>query len=279
MCSRFVTNGICMKHKTFFTSPALNVFDTLGSAALHAYLNTKRFVSFLAHAASICITHPFKGQLFLEQIERIGIDSINIVVLTGTFSGMVFALQSYIGFSRIGGEQFIGSVVALGMARELGPVLTGLMVTGRVCSSIAAELGTMRISEQIDALTTLRINSFAYLIVPRICAGTLILPCLTLFSTLCGIVGGYIVVGHILGLNGDQYLANITQFCKFHDILGGVIKAGFFGLILTWVGCYKGYYTFGGAEGVGKATTQAVVVSSTLILITNYFLTKFLDNI
>ena len=268
-----------MKQNVATLSPLLHVSHVVGSLALHAYHNTKRFISFLTHTVRVGATQPFKGQAFLEQIERIGIDSINIVVLTGTFSGMVFALQSYVGFSRIGGEQFIGSVVALGMARELGPVLTGLMVTGRVCSAIAAELGTMRISEQIDALTTLRIDPFAYLIVPRICAGTIILPCLTLFSTLCGIIGGYIVIGYVLGLNTDQYLANITQFCKFHDILGGIIKAGFFGFILTWVGCYKGYYTFGGAEGVGKATTQAVVLSSTLILITNYFLTKFLDNI
>lgn len=268
-----------MKHITTTTSPLLYVLNFFGALALHVYRNTKRFILFFTHTIYICSTHPFKGQAFLEQIEHIGIDSINIVVLTGTFSGMVFALQSYVGFSRIGGEQFIGSVVALGMARELGPVLTGLMVTGRVGSAIAAELGTMRISEQIDALTTLRINPFAYLIVPRICAGTLILPCLTLFSTLCGIVGGYIVIGYVLGLNTDQYLVNITQYCRFHDILGGVIKGSFFGLILTWVGCYKGYYTFGGAEGVGKATTQAVVLSSTLILITNYFLTKLIDNI
>ena len=268
-----------MKQKVSTISPFLPIINFFGAIALHGYYNTKRFITFLTHTIYICATEPFKGQAFLEQIEHIGIDSINIVILTGTFSGMVFALQSYIGFSRIGGEQFIGSVVALGMARELGPVLTGLMVTGRVCSAIAAELGTMRISEQIDALTTLRINPFAYLVVPRICAGTLILPCLTLFSTLCGVVGGYIVVGCVLGLNSDQYLANIVQFCRFHDVLGGVIKASFFGLILTWVGCYKGYYTFGGAEGVGKATTQAVVLSSTLILITNYFLTKFLDNI
>lgn len=268
-----------MKQNTASTSPLTYLLNFLGSITLNAFRNTKRFLTFLRHTTYICATHPFKGKAFLEQIEHIGIDSINIVILTGTFTGMVFALQSYIGFSRFGGEQFIGSVVAIAMARELGPVLTGLMVTGRVCSAIAAELGTMRISEQIDALTTLRINPFAYLVVPRICAGTLILPCLTLFSTLCGIFGGYIVVAYMLGLNADQYLANIKQFCRFHDILGGVIKAGFFGLILTWAGCYKGYYTFGGAEGVGKATTQAVVLSSSLILITNYFLTKLIDNI
>lgn len=268
-----------MKHFSYTHSLFSRILYYPGAFVLHAYFNTKQFISFFVQAISVLCTTPFKSKHLLEQIERIGIDSINIVVLTGTFSGMVFALQSYIGFSRIGGEQFIGSVVALGMARELGPVLTGLMVTGRVCSSIAAELGTMRVSEQIDALTTLRINPFAYLVIPRMCAGTLILPCLTLFSTLCGIIGGYIVIKCVLGLNADQYVTNIIQFCTFHDVLGGIIKASFFGLILTWVGCYKGYYTAGGAKGVGKATTQAVVLSSTLILIINYFLTKMLDNI
>lgn len=268
-----------MNYKITLPRSVTILLNFLGSKALHLYRNVQQCLAFLQHSAYVAYAYPFKKQLFLEQIEHIGIDSINIVVLTGTFSGMVFALQSYIGFSRIGGEQFIGSVVALGMARELGPVLTGLMVTGRVCSSIAAQLGTMRISEQIDALTTLRINPFAYLIVPRICAGTLILPCLTLFSTLCGIIGGYVVVGYVLGLNTDQYITNILQYGKFNDVLGGIIKAAFFGLILTWIGCYKGYYTFGGAKGVGRATTQAVVLSSTLILIVNYFLTKCMDNL
>jgi phospholipid/cholesterol/gamma-HCH transport system permease protein len=267
-----------MKQKAATLSSCAHILNALGSSTLRLYRNAKRFILFLFHACYTCMSHPFKKQIFLEQIEHIGINSINIVVLTGTFTGMVFALQSYDGFSRIGGEQFIGSVVALAVARELGPVLTGLMVTGRICSAIAAELGTMRISEQIDALTTLRINPFSYLIVPRICAGTLILPCLTIFSTICGVIGGYLVVSIILGLNSDQYLANIVQFCTFFDIVGGIIKAGFFGLILTWVGCYKGYYTHGGAEGVGRATTEAVVLSSTLILITNYFLTQCLSN-
>lgn len=251
--------------------------STVGLKILRSTSFLGHFFIFIARTIYIFATEPFKKRLFLEQVEYIGIDSIPLVILTGSFSGMVFALQSYIGFSRIGGEQFIGSIVALGMARELGPVLTGLMVTGRACSSMAAEIGAMRISEQIDALTTLRINPIAYLVVPRVCAGTLMLPCLTLFSTLCGILGGYLVVGYVLQLNADQYLANIMQFCRFYDILGGIIKATCFGFILSTVGCYKGYYTRGGAGGVGKATTGAVVLSSTLILIGNYFLTKCID--
>jgi phospholipid/cholesterol/gamma-HCH transport system permease protein len=257
----------------------MHPLNIVGTYAIHAYVNTKRFIFFLSHTIYIGFTQSLKPQALLQQIERIGIDSLNIVILTGTFTGMVFVLQSYIGFSRIGGEQFIGSVTALAMVRELGPVLTGLMVTGRACSAITAELGTMRITEQIDALITLRINTFSYLIVPRILAGILILPCLTLFSSICGIIGGYFVITNVLNLSGEQYIANITQFCKLNDIVGGLIKSAFFGLILTWVGCYKGYYTHGGARGVGKATTQAVVLSSTMILIINYFLTKFLDHL
>jgi len=212
-------------------------------------------------------------------MERIGVESANIVILTGTFSGMVFALQSYIGFQRVGGEQFIGAVVALGMIRELGPVLTGLMVTGRAGSAIAAEIGTMNITEQIDALRTLRINTFQYLIVPRIVAGTLILPFLALFSMIFGIAGGYVVCVYILGLSSEDYVSGIKTYVEMADVTGGLIKSSMFGLILAWVGSYKGYYTIGGARGVGISTTQAVVLGSILILISNYFLTKMLERL
>ncbi len=242
-----------------------------------SYLGT--FIDFLIQAIKTLFCLRIKWNKFCAQIDQIGIESLSITLLTGTFSGMVFALQAYIGFSRIGGQDFIGSVVALGMARELGPVLTGLMVTARACSAMAAELGTMRITEQIDALITLRINIFSYLIAPRILATILVLPCLTLFSTVCGIVGGYIVVVHILNLNSEQYIQNIVQLMEMGDVVGGLVKSAVFGLILSIVGCYKGYYTHGGARGVGAATTQAVVLSSMLILISNYFLTKFLDRL
>src|SRR5581483_3301193 len=200
-----------------------------------------------------------------------------IVVLTGSFTGMVFALQSYIGFQRVGGEQFIGAVVALGMIRELGPVLTGLMVTGRACSAIAAEIGTMQITEQIDALKTLRVNPFQYLVVPRILGGTIIMPFLTLFSMIFGIVGGYFICTYVLELSPEDYINSIKSYVELADITGGLKKATAFGLILSWVGCYKGYTTSGGARGVGISTTQSVVQSSIMILISNYFLTKMLE--
>jgi len=192
---------------------------------------------------------------------------------------MVFALQSYIGFQRVGGEQFIGAVVALGLIRELGPVLTGLMVTGRAGSAMTAEIGTMHITEQIDALRTLRINTLQYLSVPRILASTIILPCLALFAMICGIIGGYVVCVHVLGLSPEDYTSSIRTYVEMKDIRGGLIKTAVFGLILAWVGTYKGFATEGGARGVGIATTQSVVLGSIMILISNYFLTKFLEQL
>lgn len=237
------------------------------------------FTLFLSKTViTLCTTKPKIEKIFY-QMNRIGVESFNIAVLTGTFTGMVFALQSYIGFQRVGGEQFIGAVVALGMIRELGPVLTGLMVTGRAGSAIAAEIGTMEITEQIDALRTLRINVFQYLMVPRMIAGTIILPFLTLFAMIFGIVGGYVVCVYILELSPEDYQSSIRNYVEMSDVMGGLIKSSVFGFILSTVGCYKGYHTRGGAQGVGIATTQSVVTSSILILITNYFLTKLLEHL
>jgi len=233
----------------------------------------------MSAALKAAFTTKFKFSKFLVQMERIGVESFNIIVLTGTFTGMVFALQSYIGFQRVGGEQFIGTVVALGLIRELGPVLTGLMVTGRAGSAIAAEIGTMSITEQIDALKTLRINTLQYLVVPRIVGATLILPFLTLFCMIFGIMGGYVVCVHVLELSPEDYLSAIKNSVELSDIQGGLIKASAFGFILSSIGTYKGYTTTGGARGVGIATTKSVVMSSIMILITNYFLTKFLEQL
>ncbi len=235
------------------------------------------FTLFLFRAARSLVSTRPKISKFFFQLNRIGVQSSLIVILTGAFTGMVFALQSYIGFQRVGGEQFIGAVVALGLIRELGPVLTGLMVTGRACSAIAAEIGTMRITEQIDALVTLRIDTYQYLIVPRILAGIFILPCLTVFAMIFGIVGGYMICVYVLELSPEDYINSIKSYVELSDITGGLIKSCVFGLILTWVGTYKGFYTRGGARGVGEATTQSVVLSSIMILIINYFLTKMLE--
>ncbi len=257
----------------------IRFIDFLGRSFLNLSEMVGKFFMFLVRAGVILFTTKLKLHKLFVQANRIGVESLSIVILTGSFTGMVFALQSYIGFKRVGGEQFIGAVVALGMIRELGPVLTGLMVTGRAGSAITAEIGTMRITEQIDALVTLRINTFQYLVIPRILAGIAILPCLALFSMIFGIIGGYVVCVHILGLSPEDYTTSIRNFVEVADIRSGLIKSAAFGLILSWVGTYKGFYTEGGARGVGIATTQSVVTSSIMILITNYFLTKFLESL
>lgn len=209
-------------------------------------------------------------------MEHIGVHSIIIVIITGAFTGAVIAFQSWIGLKRYGTVDLIGPLVAMSMVRELGPVLTGLMVAGRAGSSIAAEIATMRITEQIDALQTLSINVLQYLVVPRVVAGTIILPFLSLFTSLCGIIGGYIVAVNVLQLNAEEYVMGIRKYVELYDITNGLIKSAFFGLILTWIGSYKGYYATGGARGVGIATTKSVVIGSILILIANYFLTTLL---
>ncbi len=257
----------------------IRFIDYVGSTVLNTCTLLGNFTLFLVTAIKILLRTKLKLKKTFAQMNRIGVESFSIIVLTGTFAGMVFALQSYIGFQRVGGEQFIGTVVALGMIRELGPVLTGLMVTGRAGSAIAAEIGTMRITEQIDALRTLRINTFQYLVVPRIIAGTFILPFLTLFSMIFGIIGGYFICVYVLELSSEDYINSIKTYVELSDIYGGLIKAATFGFILTWVGTYKGYFTSGGARGVGIATTQSVVLSSIMILITNYFLTKVLEQL
>jgi phospholipid/cholesterol/gamma-HCH transport system permease protein len=257
----------------------LSIVNAIGFHTIGLCERLGIFSIFLFKAiVALCTTRLKMSKLFYY-MNRIGVESLTIVILTGTFAGMVFALQSYIGFQRVGGEQFIGAVVALGLIRELGPVLTGLMVTGRAGSAIAAEIGTMRITEQIDALITLRINPMQYLVVPRILAGLMIMPCLAVFAMLCGIIGGYVVCVHVLSLSPEDYTTSIKAYVELSDIRGGLIKSCVFGLIMTWVGTYKGFYTHGGARGVGTSTTQSVVLASIMILIANYFLTKFLEQL
>ena len=254
-----------------------NGINCIGHATLKICHNLGSFFLFLFRAVKTGATTKLRTNKVAVQMSRIGIDSLIIIILTGLFTGMVLALQTYIGFQRVGGEQLIGAVIALSMVRELGPVLTGLMVAGRASSAIAAEIGTMRITEQIDALRTLRINVFQYLVVPRILGGTLIVPFLTVFSMIFGIIGGYIICIFVLELSPEDYINGIKTLVDLSDIMSGLCKATVFGFLLTWVGTYKGYYTTGGASGVGRATTQSVVTSSISIVIANFFLTKLIE--
>jgi phospholipid/cholesterol/gamma-HCH transport system permease protein len=252
------------------------VIDFFGGLIINTCNTLGRFTLFCSHTMTVLMTTRLKIQKFIAQIERIGVGSLAIVLITGASAGAVLAIQMYKGFKQLGSQEFMGPVIALSMTRELGPVLTGLMVTGRVGSSIAAEIGTMSITEQIDALRTLCINPYQYLVVPRVLAGIFILPFLALISMVVGVFGGYLVSVYILEINGEQFLINMRNFIEFSDVLGGLFKASVFGFILTLIGSYKGYTTVGGARGVGIATTQSVVVGSITIIIADYFLTLLL---
>jgi phospholipid/cholesterol/gamma-HCH transport system permease protein len=211
-----------------------------------------------------------------EQMEFIGVKSVWVVLVTGGFTGMVLALQTYYGFRQFSSEGLVGVTVALSVTRELGPVLTGLMVTGRAGSAIAAELGSMRVTEQIDALTVMALNPIKYLVVPRVVASLLMLPILTVIADFTGIVGGYFVGVKLLGINEGIFISRMTKYVDLEDIYNGLAKSACFGLILALVSCYKGFYARGGAQGVGRATTEAVVVASISILIADYVLTSLM---
>jgi len=251
----------------------VNLLNYLGRGAMDIVDQMGQILLLFLRAVIWTFRPPFRWFLVVKQMEFVGVKSLPVVVLTGVFSGGVFALQSYYGFNLFGAEGYVGPVVALALTRELGPVLTALMVTGRAGSAMAAELGTMRVTEQIDALTVMATNPVQYLVVPRIIAGLIMLPLLTIVADLLGIVGGYLVTVKLLGVDGGLYIAKTVEYLDVADVLNGLVKALVFGLILSLIGCYKGYYTRGGAEGVGMATTQAVVFASLTIIISDYFLT------
>jgi len=231
---------------------------------------------FLVQTLRWTFSRPFYVKSVLKQMEQIGFNSIPVVITTALSTGMVLALQSYTGFKRFGAETLIGTVVTLSMTRELGPVLTGLMVAGRAGAAMAAELGTMKVTEQIDALETLATNPMKYLVVPRFIASTLMMFFLTILGMMVGITGGYFVGVKVLGTNPVTYINNSINNTEVTDIWYGLIKALVFGAVVGLIGCYKGFHTEGGAEGVGKSTTGSVVVSCMLILILDYFLSALL---
>ena len=224
------------------------------------------------------IAHCFRGPWYLaiigRQMVEIGFYSLPVVGLTAVFAGMVLALQSYTGFARFSAEGAIANVVVLSITRELGPVLAGLMVAGRIGAAMAAEIGTMRVTEQIDALTTLSTNPMKYLVAPRLIAGVTMMPLLVLVADIIGVFGGYLVAVYKLEFNPSNYLQNTWNFLESSDVISGLVKASVFGFLVTLMGCYHGYNSKGGAQGVGTATTNAVVSASILILCFDYILTE-----
>jgi phospholipid/cholesterol/gamma-HCH transport system permease protein len=252
----------------------LDSLQGLGATVLNFLAAAGRLSRFTAQAIYHCFTPPFYPRLLLRQVIDIGYYSLPVVGMTALFTGMVLALQSYTGFSRFSAEGAVATVVVLSVTRELAPVLAGLMVAGRIGASIAAELGTMRVTEQIDALTTLSTNPFKYLVAPRLIAGTVMLPILVLIADVIGVFGGYLVGVYKLGFGPENYLHKTWEYLTYDDVVSGLWKASAFGFIVTLMGCYNGYNSQRGAQGVGAAVTTAVVSSSILILITNYFLTQ-----
>ncbi len=237
--------------------------------------STGRLVLFTGAALRHAMLPPFFLRITLQQMLRIGYFSLPVVGLTAIFTGAVLALQIYIGGSRFNAEGFVGQVVVISMVRELGPVLAGLMLAGRVSSAIAAEIGTMRVTEQIDALTTLATNPFKYLIAPRLIAATITLPLLVLVADIIGVMGGFLAATQRLGLNAGIYMKSTLDVLELQDVTSGLTKAAVFGFLIALMGCYHGYNSRGGAQGVGAATTDAVVSASVLILLFNYILTDF----
>jgi phospholipid/cholesterol/gamma-HCH transport system permease protein len=254
----------------------VNFLALIGRLVLSAMADVGRLAVFLKDAIRHVFTPPFYLRQTFDQMIRIGYNSLPVVGLTAFFTGGVLALQIYIGGTRFNAENLVSSIVALGITRELGPVMAGLMVAGRVSAAIAAEIGTMRVTEQIDALTTLSTNPFKYLVAPRIIAGVVTLPILVAIADTIGIMGGYIVGTRSLGFNSAAYIKNTVDFIQFDDVFSGLVKAAAFGFLIALMGCYHGYYSKGGAQGVGRATTNAVVTASILILAANYVLTSLL---
>jgi phospholipid/cholesterol/gamma-HCH transport system permease protein len=231
---------------------------------------------FLGDALAGALRPPFlSGRECLRQCAEVGVQSIPVIALTGLFTGMVLAYQSAIAFGRFGAEELVGTVVSLSMVRELGPVLSGVMVAGRVGSAMAAELGSMRISQQIDALRTLAVDPLRFLVAPRLVAATLMLPCLVIFANGLGILGGGLVAVHALGASPRVYEARVLQYLGVEDLRVGLVKAAIFGATLALVSCHQGFGVRGGAREVGRAVTRSVVVSLALILVFDYLVTAW----
>ncbi|MFD2234145.1 MlaE family ABC transporter permease [Phaeospirillum tilakii] len=251
----------------------LGVLAQLGRVFLGFLAQIGRVSAFTAVALSHTVRPPFYPRLILRQMIEIGYFSLPVVGLTAIFTGMVLALQSYTGFARFSAEGAVATVVVLSMTRELAPVLAGLMVAGRVGAAMAAEIGTMRVTEQLDALTTLSTNPFKYLIAPRLIAGLLMVPLLVLIADIIGVFGGYLVGVYKLNFNSATYITRTWDYLEALDVISGLAKAAVFGFLITLLGCYNGYYSKGGAQGVGAATTNAVVSSAIMILVFNYLIT------
>ena len=252
----------------------LDFLAAVGGFVINACRATGALTVFAINGLTHLFRPPFYWRLFGRAMIEIGYFSLPVVALTAVFTGMVLALQSYTGFSRFSAQSAVANLVVLSVTRELGPVLAGLMVAGRIGAAMAAEIGTMRVTDQIDALSTLSTNPMKYLVAPRLLAGTIALPLLVVVADILGVMGGFIVSTLKLGFNVSTYLTNTMNFLQAEDVISGLVKAAVFGFLIALMGCYQGYHSRGGAQGVGAATTAAVVSASILILAFDYVLTE-----
>ena len=253
-------------------STPLRPVQSLGRWGVESLEAMGRFALFLGEAVVWTFIPPLKVSQFYRRVHFIGVRSLSVILLTGAFTGMVLGLQTFVTLSRFGSEALLGPAVALSLIREMGPVFTALMVTGRTGSALTAEIAIMRITEQIDAIQVMGLNPMRYLIVPILLAGVATFPLLTAIFDVVGIFGGYLVGVQIMGLSSGTYFGEMRTFVSLHDITTGLWKSFAFGVVVTWVCSYKGYYTAQGTVGVSRATTEAVVLSSVLILVWDYFM-------
>ena len=254
----------------------MKVIQSIGARVIVQIEEMGAMLLFLLRSFGWLFRPPLRLYQIIKQMHVVGAKSTFVVILTALFTGMVLALQGYYSLRKFGSEGLLGSAVALSMIRELGPVLASLMVTARAGSAMTAEIGIMRITEQIDALETMAINSLHYLITPKMVASLISVPLLVALFDVVGIGGGYMVGVKLLGVSGGSYWSSIESAVEWRDVYGGILKSISFGIIISWVCCYKGYFTKMSAEGLGKATTESVVLASVLILVWDYFLTSIL---
>ena len=254
----------------------MNLLAVIGRSLLNSLGMIGSLAGFAGRTLICIFMPPFYFRHLMKQLVSVGYNSLPVVGLTALFTGAVLARQIYIGTARYDASSTVPQIVVFGITRELGPVLAGLMVSGRVSAAMAAELGTMRVTEQIDALMTLATSPIRYLVVPRVLAATLMMPFLVLIGDSIGVMGGYLVSTQLLGFSPGTYLQNTVDFIELSDVISGLVKAAVFGFLLALMGCYHGFNSRGGAQGVGRATTNAVVSASILILAANYIITELL---
>lgn len=253
----------------------IHIVENIGRQVIHSIENIGRIVVLISQIL-YHLRRPPRIRHILQQMVHLGVDSLPIISLAMLFTGMVITLQTANSFIKYGAQSSVGGVVALSMARELAPVITSVVAAGRIGAAIAAEIGTMKVTEQIDALRVMAVNPIQYLVIPRVIACMIMVPILVIFADMIGTIGGYLVATLYSGIGSVTYINSIQGFVEVFDVVGGLIKGIFFGGTIAIIGCHRGLIAEEGAEGVGIATTVAVVSSMTIIFISNYFLTLFL---